>query len=138
LDHSIQLLLREALNATFHLQYDVIKKIWWMISCTYWVVLRVWYKRREETRKLYFSLEETYCKICYCDFEYLYFFTDTSLSFQSHYNIHTVLRRVTRYVLVWFEVLVTVVTKGSISWAIIPCSLLKVNWHFGRTCPLHL
>jgi hypothetical protein len=28
LDHSIQLLLREALNATFHLQYDVIKKIW--------------------------------------------------------------------------------------------------------------
>jgi hypothetical protein len=28
--------------------------------------------------------------------------------------------------------------KNSIFWSIIPCSPLKVNWHFGGTCQLHL
>jgi hypothetical protein len=37
-----------------------------------------------------------------------------------------------------FEVLATVIMKSSVFWDIMPCTLLKVNWHFGGTCCLHL
>jgi hypothetical protein len=33
-----------------------------------------------------------------------------------------------------FEVLTAVVMKSSVFWDIMPCSLLKVNQHFGGTC----
>jgi hypothetical protein len=33
-----------------------------------------------------------------------------------------------------FEVLTAVDMKRSIFWNIMPCSPLKVNWHFGGTC----
>jgi hypothetical protein len=36
------------------------------------------------------------------------------------------------------EVLTPVVMKSSIIWDITPCSPLKVDWRFGRTCRLHL
>jgi hypothetical protein len=37
-----------------------------------------------------------------------------------------------------FEVLTAVVMNSLIFWDITPCSPLKVNWCFGRTCRLHL
>jgi hypothetical protein len=36
------------------------------------------------------------------------------------------------------EVLAAVVMKSSDLWDIMPCSLLKVSWHFRETCCLHL
>jgi hypothetical protein len=36
------------------------------------------------------------------------------------------------------EVLIVVVMKTSILWDIMPCSVLKVNWHLRRTCHHHL
>jgi hypothetical protein len=37
-----------------------------------------------------------------------------------------------------FESLTTLVTKSSVFWDITPCSPLKINRRFGRTCHLHL
>jgi hypothetical protein len=39
---------------------------------------------------------------------------------------------------VGFEVLTAVFMKSSTFWDVTPCSLLKVNWCFGRICCLHL
>jgi hypothetical protein len=36
-----------------------------------------------------------------------------------------------------FEILTAVVMKSSIFWDITPCSPLKVNRHFGRTCRIY-
>jgi hypothetical protein len=44
----------------------------------------------------------------------------------------------TRILYLGFEVLTVTVMKSSIFWGIMPCSLLKANWHFRGICHLHL
>jgi hypothetical protein len=43
----------------------------------------------------------------------------------------------TNYRIEGIEGLTAVVMKSSVFWDTMPCSLLKVNWRFGRTCHLH-